>query len=136
MGMYGKRYVWIMHYGNDPYWMTKPTADGACSAEQISTAAASHFVTRDITLREDDTVPLANMVRKYSTGFSANMRRWHNVGLSLGQRRRQWANSKPTFGQRLMLTGFLQRRSESEIAPFSELEIRIRYNIKKRTLGK
>ena len=33
------------------------------------------------------------------------MRRWPNVGLLLGQRRRRWANSKPTLGQRLMFPG-------------------------------
>ena len=32
----------------------------------------------------------------------ANMRRWASVGLLLGQRRRRWANSKPTLAQRLM----------------------------------
>ena len=32
----------------------------------------------------------------------ANMNRWPNVGLLLGQRRRRWANSKTTLGQRLM----------------------------------
>ena len=30
-----------------------------------------------------------------------NMRRWVNVGLPLGQRRRRLANSKPTLDQRL-----------------------------------
>ena len=34
--------------------------------------------------------------------FPANMRRWANVVLLLGQRRRRWAISKPTLGQRLM----------------------------------
>ena len=37
--------------------------------------------------------------------FPANMRRWPNVGLLLGQRRRRWANSKSTLGQRLMFAG-------------------------------
>ena len=34
--------------------------------------------------------------------YPANMSRWPNVGLLLGQRRRRWAGSKPTLGQRLM----------------------------------
>ena len=34
------------------------------------------------------------------------MRRWPDVGLLLGQRRRRWANSKPTVGQRLMFAGY------------------------------
>ena len=38
-------------------------------------------------------------------GFPAYTRRWPNVGLLLGQRRRRWANSKPTLGQRLMFAG-------------------------------
>ena len=33
------------------------------------------------------------------------MRRWLNVGLLLLQRRRRWANSKPTLGQRIMFAG-------------------------------
>ena len=33
------------------------------------------------------------------------MRRWPNVGIVLGQRRRRWANSIPTLGQRLMFAG-------------------------------
>ena len=32
--------------------------------------------------------------------FPVNMRRWPNIGLLLGQRRRRWTNSKPTLGQR------------------------------------
>ena len=32
-------------------------------------------------------------------------RRWLNVDLLLGQRRRRWANSKPMSGQRLMFAG-------------------------------
>ena len=35
----------------------------------------------------------------------ANMRCWPNVALLLGQRRRQWASSKPTLGQRLVFAG-------------------------------
>ena len=35
--------------------------------------------------------------------FLANMRRRPNVGLLLGQRRRQWANSKPTLNHSLMI---------------------------------
>ena len=34
--------------------------------------------------------------------FPANMRCWPNVGFLLGQRRRRWANSKPTLCQHLM----------------------------------
>ena len=33
---------------------------------------------------------------------AAIMRRWNMVGLLLGQRRRRWANSKPTLSQRLV----------------------------------
>ena len=60
--MYGKRYVYILHYGNDPYWMHRPTEDGGCSAEQVTMAADGHFITSDVTLREDDTLPIAGMV--------------------------------------------------------------------------
>ena len=38
--------------------------------------------------------------------YPANMRRWHNVGLLLGQRRRRWANSTPTISQRPMFAGY------------------------------
>ena len=38
--------------------------------------------------------------------YQVNMRRWPNVGLLLGHRRRRWANSEPTVGQRLMFTGY------------------------------
>ena len=36
-----------------------------------------------------------------------NMRPQPNVGSPLGQRRRRWANSQPTPGQRLMSAGML-----------------------------
>ncbi len=62
LGMVGDRYVWILHYGNDPYWMKKATADGACAAELITSVANRHFVTKDVTLREDDLVTVAGMV--------------------------------------------------------------------------
>ena len=48
----------------------------------------------------------ANAVSR-STQSTANMRRCPNVGLLLGQRRRRWANSKSTSGQRLMFAGNL-----------------------------
>ena len=35
----------------------------------------------------------------------ANMRRWADAGLLLGQRRRRWANSKPALVQRPMIAG-------------------------------
>ena len=35
----------------------------------------------------------------------ANTRRWGNVGFMLGQRRRRWANIKPTLAQRLVFAG-------------------------------
>ena len=35
------------------------------------------------------------------TGES-HMRRWYNVGLLLGHRRRRWANNKPTLSERLV----------------------------------
>ena len=35
----------------------------------------------------------------------ANMRRWPNVCLLLDRRRKRWANSEPTLGQRLMFAG-------------------------------
>ena len=37
--------------------------------------------------------------------ITSYMIRWPKVGLLLGQRRRRWANSKPTLGQRLVLLG-------------------------------
>ncbi len=52
----------FLHYGNDPYWMTKPTLDGSCTAEEIGAAAQGHFVTSDVTLREDNRIPLAGIV--------------------------------------------------------------------------
>ena len=36
------------------------------------------------------------------------MERWVNVGLLLGQRRRRWANSKPTLTQRSMFAGTIR----------------------------
>ena len=33
------------------------------------------------------------------------MRHWANVGLMLVQRRKRWANIKPTLAQRLMFAG-------------------------------
>ena len=38
-------------------------------------------------------------------GYPSKMRRWTNVGFMLGQRRRRWANIKPTLIQRLMFAG-------------------------------
>ena len=35
----------------------------------------------------------------------ANTKRWPYVGLMLGQRRRRWANIKPTLGQPLVFAG-------------------------------
>ena len=37
--------------------------------------------------------------------YPANTRRWTNVGLMLGQRRRRWANINPTLVQRLVFAG-------------------------------
>ena len=54
--------MWILHYGNDPYWMRQSTADRACSDEIIKMAANQHFVTADVTLREDNVTTLAGMV--------------------------------------------------------------------------
>ena len=39
--------------------------------------------------------------------FSANTRHWTNVGLMLGQRRRRWANIKPTLVQWVVFAGFV-----------------------------
>ena len=36
---------------------------------------------------------------------TANTRRWPNVGLMLGQRRRRWASISPTVGQRIVFAG-------------------------------
>ena len=36
---------------------------------------------------------------------AANIRRWPNAGLLLGQRLRRWANSEPALGQRLIFAG-------------------------------
>ena len=41
---------------------------------------------------------------------ASNKNNYHyftNVGSLLGQRRRRWANSKPTLGKRLMFAGLL-----------------------------
>ena len=38
--------------------------------------------------------------------YPANTRRWPNVGLMLGQRRRRWANVSPTLGQHLVFAGY------------------------------
>ena len=44
----------------------------------------------------------------YDSGYiPENMRRWSIVGLLLGQRRRRWANSKPTLVQQLMFAGII-----------------------------
>ncbi|ELU09867.1 hypothetical protein CAPTEDRAFT_178683 [Capitella teleta] len=61
-GLTGSRYVWIMHYGNNPRWMDKGTDDALCSAEDIKEAADGHLVIRDVTLREDDVIPLCGLV--------------------------------------------------------------------------
>ena len=46
---------------------------------------------------------LKHSVRITFISSPAKMRRWPNVGLLLGQRRRRWANSKPTLFQRLKI---------------------------------
>ena len=38
--------------------------------------------------------------------YPANTKRWSNVGLMLGQRRRRLANFNPTLGQRIMFAGY------------------------------
>ena len=43
----------------------------------------------------------------------ANTRRWTNVGLMLGQRRRRWANIKPTLVQRLVLAGEYKKKDRN-----------------------
>ena len=45
--------------------------------------------------------------RLFFLRIPANMIRWPNVGLLLGQRRRRWPYSKPTLGQRLMFAGIV-----------------------------
>ena len=50
----------------------------------------------------------------------ANMGRWASVGLLLGQRRRRWANSKPTLGQRLLFAGNISIRSTKQ--PFFNMQ--------------
>ena len=60
--MVGDRFVWIMHYGNDPMWMIKPTGDGSCSADLISRLANNHFVTKDVTFREDNAMTMSGLV--------------------------------------------------------------------------
>ena len=37
--------------------------------------------------------------------FQANTRRLPKVGLMMAQRRRRWANSEPTLGERLVFAG-------------------------------
>ncbi|ELU10782.1 hypothetical protein CAPTEDRAFT_200216 [Capitella teleta] len=60
-GLIDSRHVWIMHYGNNPRWMDKGTDDGLCSVEDIRRAADGHLVIRDVTLREDDVIPLCGL---------------------------------------------------------------------------
>ena len=69
------------------------------SEEKISTD--DHIYYHDHITYDNSPCPV-----KYHN-ISANMRRWPDVGLLLGQRRRRWANSKPTLGQRLTLAGIV-----------------------------
>jgi gamma-aminobutyric acid type B receptor len=61
-GLIGPKYVWIMHYGNNPRWMDQGTDDGLCTADDIKEAADDHLVICDVTLREDDVIPLSGLV--------------------------------------------------------------------------
>ena len=47
------------------------------------------------------------LTRWFFRGYPANMRRWPIVGLLLDQRRRRWADNKPTVGQRLMFAWYI-----------------------------
>ena len=47
----------------------------------------------------------------------ANTRRWTNVGLLLGQRRRRWPNSKPALGRSLVLRANFVHRLCSQAHP-------------------
>ena len=55
------------------------------------------------------------------------MRSWANVGLLLGQRRRRWANSKPTLVQHLMLARYrdpqLQRNQVSKKTNYDKMSV-------------
>ena len=41
--------------------------------------------------------------------FTANIRRWPNVGLLFAHRLRSWPNGKPTMGQRVVFAGLAHR---------------------------
>ena len=47
----------------------------------------------------------------------ANTRRWTNVGLLLGQRRRRWPNSKPALGRSIVLRANFVHRLCSQAHP-------------------
>ena len=70
-----------------------------------------------------------------------NMRRWPNVGLLLGQRRRRWANSKTKLDQRLMFAGgrlykcdynhdIAHRQTSNQLHQMSLTMIRLRHLIR------
>ena len=54
------------------------------------------------TWRSHSTLPKGHSDLWDRYGFSAVKRRWNNVGLMLGQRRRWWTNIKPTLGKHLL----------------------------------
>ena len=55
----------------------------------------------------DDAGKLLGQVCKYAKcSFPANTRCWPNVGLMLGQWRRQWADISPALGHQLVCAGF------------------------------
>ena len=49
--------------------------------------------------------PLTHQDPNYITGTHSCKYETPSIGLLLGQRRRRWANSKPTLGQRIMFAG-------------------------------
>ena len=48
----------------------------------------------------------------FQSNYPASTRHWDSVGLMLGQRRRRWANIKPTLSQCIVLAGYQATISE------------------------
>ena len=49
---------------------------------------------------------LCSLMYQHDNATQQNTRRWPNVGLMLAQRRRRWANIKPTLGERMMFVEY------------------------------
>ena len=76
--------------------------------------ATSARLGRDDKLSRINAVQLMRMYEKKANQGGchnpANMRRWPNVGLLLGQRRRRSTNNNSTLGQRIMFAGKWENR--------------------------